>query len=102
MSETIESGLVKPENPGTGGTVKLPEPQTPVVQPVVHLSPNQKAWRRFKRNRPAVIGAWFLITLVAIVIAWPMVLQIASKMGPKGVAFATQYDPNILSDASFQ
>lgn len=30
-----------------------------------HLSPNQRAWRRFKRNRPALASLIFLLTLLA-------------------------------------
>jgi oligopeptide transport system permease protein len=29
-----------------------------------HLSPNQRAWRRFKRNRPALASLIFLVTLL--------------------------------------
>jgi oligopeptide transport system permease protein len=38
-----------------------------------HLSPNQRAWRRFKRHRPAVISTMFLIVLLALVIFWPWI-----------------------------
>src|SRR5436190_3144419 len=33
-----------------------------------HLSPNQRAWRRFKRNRPAMISLVFLLTLLVAVL----------------------------------
>jgi oligopeptide transport system permease protein len=69
--------------------------------PPVHLSPNQKAWQRFKRNRPAVLSSWFLIGLLAVVIAWPLTLSIASHLGPKGKAFAEHYDPRTLNDVAF-
>ena len=36
----------------------------------VHLSPNQRAWQRFKRNRPAVISAWFVAVIVVLVLGW--------------------------------
>ena len=64
-------------------------------------SPNQRAWRRFKRNRPAVISAWFLMGLVAVVLAWPLILKIAGHGGVAGRALAMRYDPNTLSDAQF-
>ncbi len=38
-----------------------------------HLSPNQRAWRRFQRNKPAVISAVFLAVLLALVFAWPWI-----------------------------
>jgi oligopeptide transport system permease protein len=52
----------------------------------VHLSPNQKAWRRFKRNRPATISGIFLLAVVLFLLAWP-----ATKA----------YSPLRLSDAQF-
>ena len=67
----------------------------------VHQSPNQKAWQRFKRNRPAIISAWFLAALVLAVLAWPLVLKIAASSGPAGKAFATQFDPDTLNDNAF-
>jgi len=66
-----------------------------------HLSPNQKAWQRFKRNRPAVISAWFLIGMLAVVVAWPATLSVAGRLGPKGIAFAEKYDPRTLNDIAF-
>ena len=35
------------------------------------------AWLRFKRNRPAVVSAWFLAFLLLAVIAWPVILKIS-------------------------
>ncbi|MDB6109836.1 MAG: Binding-protein-dependent transport system inner rane component [Pedosphaera sp.] len=70
--------------------------------PQLHLSPNQKAWSRFKRNRMAAISTWFLAGLLLVVIGWPITLKLASASGPKGKAFAIQYDPTRLSDLSFE
>ncbi len=76
-----------------------PRPSTPDArQP---LSPNQRAWRRFQRNRPAIISAWLLALIVLVVIAWPVALKIASFAGPKGVAFSQNYQPDKLSDDQF-
>ena len=58
-------------------------------QAVQHLSPGRKAWRRFKQNRPAIVSAWFLIFVVVIVVAWPIVLKCAGGAGPAGKNFAT-------------
>ena len=33
-----------------------------------HLSPNQRAWRRFRRNKPAVGGLVFVLAIVAVVV----------------------------------
>ncbi len=102
MSESVEQPPLKMANPliiESGSLPASPQPSAP--QPQVHLSPNQKAWRRFKNNRPAVISSWFLIGLVIVVIGWPILLEVASLTGPKGHAFANHYDPNSLSDQSF-
>jgi oligopeptide transport system permease protein len=52
-----------------------------------HLSPNQRAWRRFWQNRPARVSAWFLLGLVVLVLLWPLV---------------TPHQPDALSDLQFQ
>lgn len=56
---------------------------------------SQPAWRRFKRNRPAIFSAWFLAALLVLVFAWPVVLKIS------GAAFAEAHNPNQLSEAQF-
>lgn len=38
-----------------------------------HLSPNQRAWARFRRNRPAMISLVFLAALLLVVLAWPII-----------------------------
>ena len=53
------------------------------------------AWRRFKSNRAAVISAWFLAGLLALMVAWPVMLKIA------GGTFAQIHDPDQLSNAPF-
>src|SRR5579863_3135862 len=82
----------------------MTEPQAAPPSPAApaHLSPNQKAWRRFKQNRPAIISTWFLLGMLILVVAWPIALSIADHLGPKGKAFAVQYDPRTLNDTSFQ
>ena len=32
-----------------------------------HASPGQRAWQRFKGNRAAVLSAWYLVLLLAII-----------------------------------
>ena len=51
------------------------------------MTPNQRAWMRFRRNKPAVIGLWFLIGLILLVILWP---------------WAAPYSWETISDAQFQ
>lgn len=53
----------------------------------VHLTPNQRAWRRFRRNKPAVVSSGFLAVLVLLVVVWP---------------WLTSYSWNAISDAQFQ
>jgi oligopeptide transport system permease protein len=65
-------------------------------------TPGSRAWRRFRRNQPAVISAWFLATLVLVVIAWPVCLKVASHAGIQGATFAREHHPDHLSDAQFQ
>lgn len=64
--------------------------------------PTQRAWRRFKKNRPAVLAAWYLSALLVIVIAWPVVLGIAKTAGPRGAVWAKTYAPEQLSGTQFQ
>lgn len=64
-------------------------------EPSQPVSPARQAWLRFKRNRAAVISAWFLIALLVAVIAWPMVLKMSSGQ------FAQWHNPNQLSDTQF-
>jgi peptide/nickel transport system permease protein/oligopeptide transport system permease protein len=60
-----------------------------------HISPAQHAWRRFKKNRPAVLSAWFLAFLVVAIVAWPVILKIG------GTHFAQLHNPDEVSDAQF-
>ncbi len=66
------------------------------------VSPGRKAWQRFRKNRPAVLSAWFLAALVAVVAAWPLGLKVASACGLSGAQFAQNHAPDKLSDDQFQ
>ena len=62
----------------------------------LHLSPNQRAWRRFLRNRPAVFSSFFLIGMVTLILLWPLLSKpkIAPHL-PKGMAqSATEFSGN--------
>lgn len=42
------------------------------IQSVIeHLSPSQRAWRRFRHNTLAVISLSFLVSLLLIILIWP-------------------------------
>jgi len=64
-----------------------------------HLSPNQKAWRRFRRNRPASVASVLLIVLVLAVLFWPLFSQPA--LAPHLPAALT-HPPDAISDAQFE
>lgn len=51
------------------------------------MTPRQRAWRRFRRNKPAVISLGFLAVLVLLVAVWP---------------FVAPYSPNAITDDQFQ
>lgn len=63
-----------------------------------HLSPNQRAWLRFRNNRLAAGSAVFLAAVLALVLAWPLFLTpaIASHL-PK----AMTWSPTALTDFQF-
>lgn len=55
--------------------------------PATPASPRQQAWFRFKRNRLALAGVWFLIAVAAFVIIFPL---------------CSHYKPDALSEAQLQ
>ncbi len=76
MSEQASGGLAHVANSAESRT-------TPV-----HLSPNQRAWRRFQRNRPAVLCGVALAVAVVLMLLWPMV----ARHAPDAVSNA-QFSP---------
>ncbi|MGH7941101.1 MAG: ABC transporter permease [Limisphaerales bacterium] len=58
-------------------------------------SPGGRAWMRFKRNRGALISAWYLSVLLVAVIGWPALLKIAPA------DFARLHDPDLVTNAQF-
>jgi oligopeptide transport system permease protein len=80
--------------------------QQPLASPgslaMAELSPNQRAWLRFRRNRPALISAWLLAVIGLVVVAWPVALTVARLTGPNGAVFAKIYQPEQLSEQAFQ
>src|SRR5882724_9757692 len=63
------------------------------------VSPKQRAWRRFRRNRLATGSARFLFAVGLVVLMWPMFRKpgIASHLPP-----AMTWSPNALSEEQFQ
>jgi oligopeptide transport system permease protein len=64
----------------------------------LHLSPNQRAWRRFRRNRGAATALIVLVGLMGLILLWPLG-RIAPAAGilPK----AMTHPPEAISDAPF-
>ena len=65
-------------------------------------SPNQRAWRRFRRNRPAMVGLCVLAMLICSVLAWPLLLRLSALRGPGGAAWAESLRPDRVSEDQFQ
>jgi peptide/nickel transport system permease protein/oligopeptide transport system permease protein len=65
-------------------------------------SPASRAWARFRRNRLAVVSAYFLCLLAILIMGWPIVLLTATHCGAAGAQFAAQHAPNLVSDLTFQ
>ena len=61
-----------------------------------HLSPNQRAWRRFRRNRFAMIGLAATIVVVLGVSFWPL---ISSPSFAEKIPFI--HHPDVHSEAPF-
>ena len=84
MSETGERREARGESKTGGASVPASQPANNPASP---LSPNERAWRRFRRNRLARISAWFLAGVVLLVLLWPLV---------------SPHNPDALSDNQFQ
>jgi ABC-type dipeptide/oligopeptide/nickel transport system permease subunit len=71
----------------------------PAAPPARPLSPNQRAWRRFRRNPVGMASSLVLAFLVALILIWPLFSrpQIAPHLPP-----AMTHAPNAVSDAQFQ
>jgi oligopeptide transport system permease protein len=61
-------------------------------------SPNQRAWRRFRRNGAAGIALLLLLGLIALILLWPVLSSPAlASVLPK----AMTHNPDAISDAQF-
>ena len=78
-----------------GDAGKTAEAAVSNQNPRLHLSPGQRAWKRFKKNRAAALSAWFLMVLLAVLVLWPLLLKVS------GGDFAKTHNPDELSDAQF-
>src|SRR6266446_10966952 len=71
-----------------------PSPDTPI-----HLSPKQRTWRRFRRNRLATGSALFLFAVGLVVLIWPMFLKPALAAH---LPRAMTWSPTALTEEQFQ
>ena len=88
------------EGLGPGGRAQsLKDFRSPPPDARPHLSPKQRAWRRFRRNRLATGSALFLFAIGLVVLTWPMFRKpgIAAHL-PR----AMTWSPNALSEEQFQ
>ncbi len=64
----------------------------------VHLSPNQRAWRRFRRNRGAAAALLLLLGVSGLILLWPLCARPgAAPLLPR----AMTHRPETISDAQF-
>jgi oligopeptide transport system permease protein len=62
-------------------------------------SPNQRAWKRFKRNRPAVVSGLFLAGFIFLILAWPM---FGSDWLSAGLPEGIRHRPTALGENQFE
>src|SRR6266545_4369796 len=67
-----------------------------------HLSPNQRAWRRFKRNRPALVALVFTVGLVLLVLLWPLWQTHVIATHLPAALNALAFNSDQISDAQFE
>ena len=67
-----------------------------------HISPSQRAWQRFRHNRPAFFSAGLLCALIIAILGWPCALKVLSWTGPRGTEIYLRYQPERVSDDQFK
>jgi peptide/nickel transport system permease protein len=72
--------------PGTGGRMDLPDlagPADPVAaRSAAATTPLQLFWRRFRRDRVALVSLGFIALLIVVAIAAPLVVSLLGLPGP--------------------
>jgi peptide/nickel transport system permease protein len=66
--------------PGAGGRLDLPDLADRGA--LAARSPLQLFWRRFRRDRVAVVSLWFIALLIVVAIAAPLVVSLLGLPGP--------------------
>jgi ABC-type dipeptide/oligopeptide/nickel transport system permease subunit len=68
--------------PGTGGRVDLPDLAGPAAVATRSMTPLQLFWRRFRRDRVALVSLGFIALLIVVAIAAPLVVSLLGLPGP--------------------
>jgi oligopeptide transport system permease protein len=84
-----------PEPANISSTKRLPPPPLRGLPP---LSPNRKAWRRFRRNQTACAAALLLIASVLLLAIWPC---FQSKLVAPHLPRALTWSPLALTELQF-
>jgi oligopeptide transport system permease protein len=63
-----------------------------------HLSPNQAAWQRFRRNKMAWASGWFVLGLATLLLIWPL---LQTPWAERILPSALTHSPTALSDLQF-
>lgn len=66
--------------PGAGGRVEVPDLAGSGA--LAARSPLQLFWRRFRRDRVALVSLWFIALLIVVAIAAPLVVSLLGLPGP--------------------
>jgi peptide/nickel transport system permease protein len=66
--------------PGAGGRVEVPD--LAGAGTLAARSPLQLFWRRFRRDRVALVSLWFIALLIVVAIAAPLVVSLLGLPGP--------------------
>jgi len=68
--------------PGAGGRVDLPDLAGSGALAARSMTPLQLFWRRFRRDRVALVSLWFIALLIVVAIAAPLVVSLLGLPGP--------------------
>jgi peptide/nickel transport system permease protein len=68
--------------PGTGGRLELPDLDGAGGISYIARSPLQLFWRRFRRDRVALVSLGFIALLIVVAIAAPLVVSLLGLPGP--------------------
>jgi ABC-type dipeptide/oligopeptide/nickel transport system permease subunit len=68
--------------PGAGGRVDLPDLSGSGVLAARSMTPLQLFWRRFRRDRVALVSLGFIVLLIVVAIAAPLVVSLLGLPGP--------------------